>query len=125
MQNEEKTKLVIEATDTTPYIEIDYNGSVKIIGELKSEKVKSLYSSLFWGLNKITSRNLFATIQLNSINEASVPYLNKFLDILIHNLSLDNVNVIWIYDQETSGIFQTGQKLKENNPEISFQLLKL
>jgi hypothetical protein len=118
--------LKIEATEDTPYVELDEQGSIHIEGRSLPENVSLFYKPIFeWVKEYVKSPAGFTsvTIFLNYYNSSSFKCISDVLYQIATIQKDDNIKVKWIYEEDDQSIYETGVELKEEL-KIPFELIQ-
>ena len=119
--------LKIEATDDTPYVELDESGSVTIVGRSLPENVSLFYKPIFqWIQEYVKDPAPFTHVKifLNYYNSSSFKCINDILYHLSTVIAGKNIKVEWVYEEDDQAIYETGLELKDEL-KIPFEIVKM
>jgi hypothetical protein len=116
----------IEATDDTPLVELEDNGTINIEGRSLPENVSLFYKPIFeWITEYIKKPAEFTKVRiyLNYYNSSSFKCISDILYQLGKINTGENIKVEWVYEEDDLSIYETGLELK-NELNIPFELIK-
>ncbi|MBS1637000.1 MAG: DUF1987 domain-containing protein [Bacteroidetes bacterium] len=110
----EKQVDIIDQTNTTPYVEFDYNmGTLKISGKIISENPVEFFDRLDSMLEKYIQQSkpsFVANIHLDYFNSVSSKGFLKFLRKIISSReSIDRVDINWFYQKDDIELKEAGE----------------
>lgn len=123
--------IVIEATESTPYVNFDYENNKLIIkGESYPENVSKFYGDIFESLKgylaKCDGATIHTRIELLYFNSSSVKVIMNLLDMLEESADSGNkVIVDWCYQKDDETIEEFGEEFSEDLEKIEFNLIEL
>lgn len=118
--------LQLEATEDTPYVDLNENGIIRIEGRSLPENVSLFYTPLIeWANNyvKEPAEETHIRIFLTYYNSSSFKCISEFLFKLREAQPNTRFKVEWIYEEDDLSIYETGKELEEQL-EISFQIIE-
>jgi len=96
-------KLFIEATQYTPEISLDLNGTISMVGKSYPENTFEFYKPVMNWLEEYFEKNKSNTITVNLeiiyFNSSSSKLFFDLFDMLDENRTGREMNVNWIYDE--------------------------
>jgi len=121
-------KLFIEATDSTPYVDFDFDSGVFVLkGESYPENVSTFYGPVFESLQNYidatSGKTVNVEIELIYFNSSSVKAIMNFLDMMESLASKGNeVNIVWKYEADDDTIKEFGEEFSEDLESVNFTL---
>ncbi len=124
-------KLIIEATRSSPAIELDADtGQLRICGESYPENAAAFYAPVFaWLKTFIAGLEPAATVQAHLeilyLNSSSTKSMLNFLDLL-EQAAQNGTQVIvnWCYDPDNEAMLECGQDFSEELEALTFNLVE-
>ena len=117
--------LTIEATEDTPFINLDENGRILFEGRSLPENVTLFYKPVFEWIDDYVNNpanNTYVRIFLNYYNSSSFKCISDILYKLKKIYTKENLKVEWVYEEDDQSIFETGEELK-SELNIPFDLI--
>lgn len=122
--------LVIESTEATPNIHLDYTtGVLRIQGESYPENAAEFYAPVFKWLRQFLSsdhlQEIVANVEILYFNSSSSKALMNFFDLLDETASKGKAIIVnWIYDADNESSLEYGEEFKEDVKFIQFNLVE-
>ena len=118
--------LQLEATEDTPLVDLNENGTIHIEGRSLPENVSLFYTPLIeWAKNYIKepAEETHIHIFLTYYNSSSFKCISEFLFKLKEAQPRTRFHIEWVYEEDDLSIYETGKELEEQL-EISFQIIE-
>jgi len=121
-------KLFIEATQYTPEISLDLNGTISMVGKSYPENTFEFYKPVMNWLEEYFEKNKSNTITVNLeiiyFNSSSSKLFFDLFDMLDENRTGREMNVNWIYDEENESAEEAGEDFIEDFEDLNINLVK-
>jgi len=121
-------KLFIEATQYTPEISLDLNGTISMVGKSYPENTFEFYKPIMSWLEEYFEKNKSNTITVNLeiiyFNSSSSKLFFDLFDMLDENRTGREMNVNWIYDEENESAEEAGEDFIEDFEDLNINLVK-
>jgi len=119
--------LHIKATQYTPEIILDLNGTITMTGKSYPENTFEFYKPVMEWLEEYFEENKSNTITVNLeiiyFNSSSSKLFFDFFDLLDENRKGRELIVNWIYDEENESAEEAGEDFVEDFADLHIQLV--
>ncbi len=118
--------LKIEASDDTPLIDMNENGTIEISGRSLPENVSLFYKPVFqWVADYTKNPAPFTHVKIFLVyyNSSSFKCINDILYQLASVYNGENLKVEWWYEEDDQDIYDTGVELNQEL-NIPFEIVK-
>lgn len=121
-------KLYMQATQYTPEITLDLNGTISMAGKSYPENTFEFYKPVMKWLEEYFENNKSNTITVNLeiiyFNSSSSKLFFDLFDLLDENKTGREMIINWIYDEENESAEEAGEDFIEDFEELHINLVK-
>ena len=119
--------LKFEATKYTPYISLDANGTISLVGKSYPENTFEFYAPMMKWLEEYFETSVTDTTVVNMeiiyFNSSSSKLFFDFFDLLEENSSDNKIEINWIYDEENESAEEAGEDFIEDFEDLNIKLV--
>lgn len=117
--------LLIEPTDSTPYVSFSPNGEIRIEGKALPEDSKKFFRPLFdWvEINLSEAEKIRVDMKLEYFNTSASKQIYELLVMLKQKAENKDIEVNWFYEEGDSEVLETGEHY-ESLIEIPFNFIE-
>ena len=112
--------LIIEGTGSLPKVNFYANGNLSMEGRLLPDNAVKAFEPLFNWINGFSYVKVRFSINLEYLNTSSSMQLFSLLKILEGNCEIQDIQVIWHYDEDDEDHLETGQIFAEQLRRTKF-----
>lgn len=116
--------LSIQKTDSTPEIDFNLNGNLKIMGRSLPEDVHKFYNPVIDWVKQLNVSKVKLDLKLEYLNTSSTKKILSILFLLEETASIKNVDVNWYYEFDDLDMAEVGQIYKDELKKIKFNLIE-
>ena len=114
----------LKATDDTPKVTCDLDGTISIIGKSLNEDPYDFYRPIFDWVREVQAENLTIDVQLEYTNTSSSKQVFNLLKFAKENKWKKNILVKWYYNENDEDGYELGKEF-ESMLEIPFEFFEL
>jgi len=120
--------LHLDATQYTPEISLDTNGTISMVGKSYPENTFEFYAPVMSWLEEYfeSTQNDVTTVNMEIIyfNSSSSKLFFDFFDLLEENSQKHKIEINWIYDEENESAQEAGEDFIEDFEELTINLVQ-
>jgi len=120
--------LHLDATQYTPEISLDTNGTISMVGKSYPENTFEFYAPVMSWLEEYfeSTQNDVTTVNMEIIyfNSSSSKLFFDFFDLLEENSQKHKIDINWIYDEENESAQEAGEDFIEDFEELTINLVQ-
>lgn len=116
--------LSIHKTDSTPEIDFNQNGKLKIIGRSLPEDVHKFYDPVIEWVKNLECKNVKLELKLEYLNTSSTKKLLNFLIELDENEKINDINIDWYFEFDDIEMEDVGQIYEEDMKRAKFNFIE-
>ncbi|MBI9052727.1 MAG: DUF1987 domain-containing protein [Bacteroidales bacterium] len=116
--------LSIQKTDSTPEIDFELNGDLKITGRSLPEDVHKFYDPLIEWVRNMDAVDVKLELKLEYLNTSSTKKVLNLLIALDENISIKNIEVNWYYEFDDLEMEDLGQIYEEDISRAKFNYIE-
>lgn len=117
----------LDATQYTPAIRLDTNGTISIVGKSYPENTFEFYAPMMEWLETYFDGNAVEKTVVNMeiiyFNSSSSKLFFDFFDLLEDNFKDNNIEINWIYDKENESAQEAGEDFIEDFETLKINLV--
>lgn len=117
----------LEATQYTPEIHLNPNGTFSMKGKSYPENTFEFYKPVMEWIEEYVVNNKSNTITVNMeiiyFNSSSSKLFFDLFDLLDENRNNRKITVNWLYDEENESAMEAGQDFAEDFEELHIELI--
>jgi len=119
--------LKLEATQYTPEVTLDTNGTISLVGKSYPENTFEFYAPMMKWLEQYFEEAPAETTVVNMeiiyFNSSSSKLFFDLFDLLEENATDHNIEINWIYDEENESAEEAGEDFIEDFEELNIKLV--
>lgn len=112
--------LRIVSTQSTPNVEFNNNGELKITGRAYSEDPRMFFEPLLNWVRDLNAETVNLEIKLEYLNTSSTKMLNEFIKTIDANTRISSKMVKWYFEEDDEDMLEAGQIFEENTLSTNF-----
>jgi len=116
--------LSIQKTDSTPEIDFNVNGNMKITGRSLPEDVHKFYDPIIEWVRNLSTEKVKLELKLEYLNTSSTKKILNLLIALDENLEINNVEVNWYYEFDDLEMEDLGEIYEEDLNRAKFNYIE-
>ncbi|MBN1181234.1 MAG: DUF1987 domain-containing protein [Bacteroidales bacterium] len=101
--------LIIEGTDSTPYVSFKIDGELKIGGKSLPEDAKVFYDPIFEWASEYSSDFVIIDVRFEYFNTSSSKQIYELLKIFKNNTNENRILINWYYEEGDLDVLESGQ----------------
>jgi hypothetical protein len=113
--------IVIDETSREPQIIFNSDGNLLIKGRSLIINVDLFFQPLIDWVRQLNASNVRCVINIDYFNSASIKKLYEILSIIDFNYSVNEFDVIWIFETHDEDILEKGKIFEEKLKRTKFQ----
>jgi hypothetical protein len=113
--------LIIEGTDTLPYIEMHSTGKIKIEGRALPEDAIRFFKPVLAWMNEYSGDSIMLDVNLEYFNTSVSKQLHDFFSIINRKPEHTRINLTWHYEEGDDEMLESGEIYEELFPRFSFK----
>ena len=117
-------RLVIKKTPSTPEAIFEVDGNLTLNGRIITDNATLLFQPMMDWINKLECQKVIFNINLEYLNTSASMQLYQMLKNLADNCMVEELSVIWHYEEDDEDHLETGQVYEERLKRIKFRYLK-
>jgi len=120
--------LKIEATQYTPLIELDAQGTIALVGKSYPENTFEFYAPMMQWVEEYFEKNpaekTVVNMEIIYFNSSSSKLFFDFFDLLEENSENHTIEINWIYDEENESAEEAGEDFIEDFEDLNINLVQ-
>lgn len=113
-------KIILEGTSMVPHAIYNGNGVVEITGRAIPDNAANLFDPLKNWVDKYTEKTITLDINIEYLNTSSSMQLYMILQVLDAKEEIEEINVIWHYEEDDEDHYDTGLTYEERLKRVNF-----
>ena len=106
--------LYIHNTNSTPEINFEKSGKLKIRGKSLPEDPKRFFAPLFEWVNELNSDRVDIQVKLEYVNTSSSKRIIELLKTIDNNKKIKKVDLNWYYEIDDADMLEFGEMIHHN-----------
>ena len=116
--------LSIQKTDSTPEIDFNLNGELKILGRSLPEDVHKFYDPIIEWVKNLAAESVKLELKLEYLNTSSTKKVLNLLIALDENLNINDIEVDWYYEFDDLEMEDLGEIYEEDMNRTKFNYIE-
>lgn len=116
--------LSIQKTESTPEIDFNVNGDLKILGRSLPEDVHKFYDPIIEWIRHLACNKVKIELKLEYLNTSSTKKMLNLLVALDENESVGEVELDWYYECDDLDMEDVGQIYEEDMKRTKFNYIE-
>jgi hypothetical protein len=116
----EKQNLQIEGTNSSPTVLFSTDGKLKIEGKIIPDNAIPFFTMLLNWISDLDARVVVFDINIEYMNTSASMQLFKLLRKLEENCLIEELTIIWHYEEDDEDHYETGQLFEERLQRTKF-----
>jgi flavorubredoxin len=117
-------RLEIKKTHSTPEVIFEVDGNLKMKGRIMTDNAGGFFQPLIEWVENIECKKVILDIDLEYLNTSASMQLFKMVNKLSQNCMVEEVEVIWHYEEDDDDHLETGQVYEEKLSRVKFRFLR-
>jgi hypothetical protein len=117
-------KLEIKKTHSTPEVIFEVDGNLRLKGRIMTDNAGLFFQPMIDWVKKLECKKVILNIDLEYLNTSASMQLYTTLNALSKNCLVEEIEVIWHYEEDDDDHLETGQVYEERLSRIKFNYLK-
>jgi len=113
-------KLEIKGTPSTPQVIFETNGNMVLKGRIIPENASQMFKPMIEWAGEVTCKSILFTIDLEYVNTGGTNQLYILLKTLDDNPSIEDISIIWNYDEDDEDHLEAGRFFEDRLARIKF-----
>lgn len=101
-----------DATEDTPQVICNIDGTVSIIGKSLPEDSFAFYNPIHDWISKVNAENLEITLRLDYMNTSSTKQIYTLLELANNNQSKKSIKIKWYYNENDDEALDLGKEFE-------------
>ena len=114
-------ELILQGSAMSPEAIYDGNGVLKITGRAIPDNALTMFDPLKKWVDKYKEKTILLDINVEYLNTSSSMQLYMILQVLDAKEEIEEVKVIWHYEEDDEDHYETGLTYEEKLNRITFQ----
>ncbi|HRW62397.1 MAG TPA: DUF1987 domain-containing protein [Bacteroidales bacterium] len=116
--------IFIQKTDSTPEIDFNVNGNLKIFGRSLPEDVHKFYDPIVYWVNNLEVEHVKIDLKLEYLNTSSTKKILNLLLALEENEKIKSVDINWHYEYDDVEMEELGQIYEDDLRRCKFHYIE-
>ena len=113
--------LIIEGTETLPFVEMQSNGNIKIEGRALLEDAYLFFQPILNWIREFNGEKFVLNINLEYFNTSVSKQLHDFFTLLNSKPKTIKIDVTWHYEEGDDEMKESGEIYKDLFPRFNFK----